>query len=99
LYIDPEWNVNEVTREERFAILEKFRKFDLTVKGLLGYDKAIVSSGGVDLDEVDLREMKSKLFDNLFFAGDILDFDRPSGGYSLQLCWTTGYIAGRASIQ
>lgn len=99
LSIGPDWNVNEVTREERFNILEKFRKFDLTVKGLLGYDKAIVSSGGVDLNEVDLREMKSKLYENLFFVGDILDFDRPSGGYSLQLCWTTGYIAGKSSIQ
>jgi predicted flavoprotein YhiN len=99
LGIDPDWNVNEITREERFSILEKFKKFDLTVKGLLGYDKAIVSSGGVDLVEVDMKEMKSKLFDNLFFAGDILDFDRPSGGYSLQLCWTTGYIAGKSSIQ
>ena len=99
LEIDPDWGVNEVTREERFSILEKFKKFDLTVSGLLGYDKAIVSSGGVSLDEVDLREMKSKLFDNLFFAGDILDFDRHSGGYSLQLCWTTGYIAGKSSIQ
>jgi len=99
LDVNPDWDINQIKREERFVILEKFKKFDLTVKSLLGYDKAIVSSGGVDLNEVDFKEMKSKLFNNLFFVGDILDFDRTSGGYSLQLCWTTGYIAGRSSIQ
>ena len=97
LNISPEFGINEITREERFCIIEKFRKFELTVSGLLGYDKAIVSSGGIDLNEVVLKEMKSKLFNNLFIAGDILDFDRNSGGYSLQLCWTTGYIAGKNS--
>jgi predicted flavoprotein YhiN len=69
------------------------------VDSLLGYDKAIVSSGGVDLSEVDFKEMKSKLYDNLFLVGDILDFDRNSGGYSLQLCWTTGYIAGKSAAK
>ncbi len=99
LDIDKEWYTNEIKREERFAILEKFKKFELTVGGLLGYDKAIISSGGVDLNEIDFKEMKSKLFDNLFLIGDILDFDRPSGGYSLQLCWTTGYVSGKSSIK
>jgi predicted Rossmann fold flavoprotein len=99
LDIDENWDINEIRREERFAILEKFKKFDLVVKGLLGYDKAIISSGGVDLNEVDFKEMKSKLFDNLFLIGDILDFDRPSGGYSLQLCWTTGYVAGKSAVK
>ena len=97
LDIDENWDINEIRREERFAILEKFKKFELTVGGLLGYDKAIISSGGADLSEVDFKEMRSKLFDNLFLIGDILDFDRPSGGYSLQLCWTTGYVAGKSA--
>lgn len=95
LEIDPEWEINEIRREERLAIIEKFKKFELTVSGLLGFDKAIISSGGLDLTEVDFKTMGSKLYDNLYFAGDILDFDRPSGGFSLQLCWTTGYIAGK----
>ncbi len=95
LEIDLEWEINEIRREERFALIEKFKKFEMTVAGLLGYDKAIISSGGLNLDEVDFKTMGSKLYSNLYFAGDILDFDRPSGGFSLQLCWTTGYIAGK----
>lgn len=94
LEIDPEWEINEVKREERLALIEKFKKFEMKVGGLLGYDKAIISSGGLDLTEVDFKTMGSKIYKNLYFAGDILDFDRPSGGFSLQLCWTTGYIAG-----
>jgi predicted Rossmann fold flavoprotein len=98
LEIDPEWEVNEIRRDERLALVEKFKKFEMSVAGLLGFDKAIISSGGLDLNEVDFKTMGSKLYSNLYFAGDILDFDRPSGGFSLQLCWTTGFIAG-ASIK
>ena len=98
LEIDPEWEINEIKREERIALIEKFKKFEMSVSGLLGFDKAIISSGGLDLNEVDFKTMASKLYDNLYFAGDILDFDRPSGGFSLQLCWTTGYVAGKSVI-
>lgn len=97
--MDGEWFANEVRRAERMSILEKLKMFKLTADSLLGYDKAIVSSGGVDLSEVNFKEMKSKLYNNLFLVGDILDFDRSSGGYSLQLCWTTAYVAGKASAQ
>ena len=95
LEIDPEWEINEVKREERLSLIEKFKKFEMKVGGLLGFDQAIISSGGLDLNEIDFKTMGSKLYSNLYFAGDILDFDRPSGGFSLQLCWTTGYIAGK----
>ncbi len=95
LEIDGEIEMHSIFREERFSLIEKLKKFELTVGGLLGFDKAIISSGGLDLSEVDFKTMGSKLYNNLFFAGDILDFDRPSGGFSLQLCWTTGYIAGK----
>jgi len=94
--MNEEWFANEIKRAERIAIVEMLKKFQLKVDSLLGYDKAIVSSGGVDLNEVDFKEFKSKLYDNLFFVGDILDFDRSSGGYSLQLCWTSGYVAGKS---
>ena len=97
--MDGEWFANEIKRAERMAIVEMFKKFEFKVDSLLGYDKAIVSSGGVDLTEVDFKEMKSKLYENLFLVGDILDFDRSSGGYSLQLCWTSGYIAGKSSAK
>jgi len=97
LEINPDWEINEIKKEERIALVEKFKKFELKVAGLLGFDQAIISSGGLDLNEVDFKTMGSKLYDNLYFAGDILDFDRPSGGFSLQLCWTTGYLAGKSA--
>jgi predicted flavoprotein YhiN len=65
---------------------------------LLGVDKAIVTSGGVALSEVDFKTMQSRIYPNLYLVGDILDIDRPSGGYSLQLCWTTGFVAGTDSF-
>ncbi len=97
LEIDGEWMVNELLREMRFALIEKFKRFEMTVESLLGLDKAVVTSGGLDLSEVDFKNMCSTIFDNLYFAGDILDFDRPSGGFSLQICWTTGYVAGKSA--
>jgi hypothetical protein len=97
--MDSDWFVNEVRKAERLVIQEKFKKLDFNVAGLHGLDKAIVSSGGVDVKEVDFKTMQSKLYDNLYLVGDILDFDRNSGGYSLQLCWTTGYIAGKSVVK
>ncbi len=92
--IDPEKKVNKVSREERLALVKLLKDLRLTVTGLLGVEKAVVTSGGVSLSEVDFKTMQSKLFPNLYLIGDILNIDRPSGGYSLQLCWTTGYVAG-----
>jgi len=70
------------------------KEFELSVEGLVGFAKAIITSGGVDLKEVDPRTMKSKIIDNLYFAGEILDIDGPTGGYNLQVAWSTGYLAG-----
>jgi predicted Rossmann fold flavoprotein len=92
--IDGEKINNAVTREERMKLIETIKALAMQVSGLLGADKAIVSSGGVDLTEVDFKTMQSKIIPNLYLVGDILNIDRPSGGYSLQLCWTTGYVAG-----
>lgn len=96
--IDEEKTDNAVTREERMKLIEVIKGIPLEVKELLGSDKAIVSSGGVELSEVDFKTMQSKLFPNLYLVGDILNIDRPSGGYSLQLCWTTGFVAGSSLI-
>ena len=60
----------------------------------MGFDRAVVADGGIDLSEVDTKTMRSKKINNLFVIGDLLHINRPSGGYSLQLCWTTGYVAG-----
>ncbi len=92
--IDPDKISNSVTREERLSLIELIKNLKIEVEGLLGEDKAIVTSGGVVLEEVDFKTMSSKLFPNLYLIGDILNIDRPSGGYSLQLCWTTGFVAG-----
>lgn len=92
--INPEKPVHSVTRDERMALARLAKDFRMTVTGLLGVDKAIVTSGGVPLEEVDCKYMRSRKFANLYLVGDVLNIDRPSGGYSLQLCWTTGYVAG-----
>jgi hypothetical protein len=75
------------------------KSFPLTFDGLLGTDKAITTSGGVALEEVDFRTMRSHMFENLCLAGDILDFQRRSGGYSLQICWSSGWVAGTAAAE
>jgi predicted flavoprotein YhiN len=67
----------------------------MNVDHLLGPEKSIVTSGGVACEEVDFKTMRSRLFPNLLFAGDILNIERPSGGYSLQICWSTGTVAGK----
>jgi len=59
------------------------------------FDRAVVADGGVALSEIDTRTMRSKKIRNLFIIGDLLHITRPSGGYSLQLCWTTGFVAGK----
>ncbi len=92
--INPEKQCNSITREERMNLISAIKSIPIHVKKLLGSDKAIISSGGISLDEVDFKTMQSKLFPNLYLVGDILNIDRPSGGYSLQLCWTTGFVAG-----
>jgi len=92
--IEANKRINLITREERKRLIHFLKEFNLEVKGLAGYDKAIITSGGVDLSEVDPKTMKSKLIDNLYFAGEILNLDGPTGGYNLQSCWSTGYLAG-----
>ena len=94
--IDADITNSNVTREQRLKLIQILKNVPMNVKELLGTDKAIVTSGGVKLDEVDFKTMQSRLFPNLYLVGDILNIDRPSGGYSLQLCWTTGWVAGES---
>jgi predicted Rossmann fold flavoprotein len=79
----------------RRALVAAIKQFRFEVAHLLGPEHAIVTSGGVALPEVDFKTMESRLVPGLYIVGDVLNIDRPSGGYSLQLCWTTGYVAGR----
>ncbi|MFT5832119.1 MAG: putative Rossmann fold flavoprotein [Candidatus Paceibacteria bacterium] len=92
--IDDETKCHSVTRTERIKLGQYLKGIPLPVSGLLGRDKAVVSAGGVALNEVDFKTMESKILPGLFLVGDILNINRPSGGYSLQLCWTTGAVAG-----
>lgn len=96
--IDLDIPCNSVPKEQRKALVQLLKALPLHVSHLLGLDKAVITSGGVELTEVDFKTMQSKLFPNLYLVGDILNINRPSGGYSLQLCWTTGFIAGNSVL-
>lgn len=85
---------HSVTRVQRLTLAHLLKHVRVSVKSLLGLEKAIITSGGVALEEIDWKTMRSLKYDNLYVVGDLLDIDRPSGGYSLQLCWTTGFVAG-----
>lgn len=85
---------HSVTKEDRNLIADTMKAMPFTITGTMGLDWAVLSDGGVDLTEVETKSMSSRLHKNLFFVGDALHINRPSGGYSLQLCWTTGWVAG-----
>jgi hypothetical protein len=88
--------INNITKEERRDIIKLLKNIEVTVIDLLGFDLAMVTSGGVSLKEIDDKTMKSKIIDNLYFAGEIINIDGRSGGFNLQLCWSTGYLAGKS---
>ncbi len=92
--INPELFVHSIYKDQRIKIVRTMKNLTMSVSGLLGPEKAIITSGGVELKEIDFKTMQSKKYPNLYIVGDVLNIDRPSGGYSLQLCWTTGYVAG-----
>jgi predicted Rossmann fold flavoprotein len=92
--IDPRKKINVVTGAERKKLTLLLKELRLTFDGTAGYAQAVITSGGVNLKEVDSKTMRSRIVDNLFFAGEILDVDGPTGGYNLQICWSTGYAAG-----
>lgn len=92
--IDGETPCHSVKKEDRARLLVLLKAVPVTVTGLLGPDKAVVSAGGVSPTEIDFKTMQSRVIPGLYVVGDMIDIDRPSGGYSLQLCWTTGTIAG-----
>ncbi len=95
--IDFSKKVHSVTRDERKKIVNTLKALPVRITGLMGLDMAVSADGGVELSEVDTRTMRSKLVDNLYITGDLLHINKPSGGYSLQLCWTTGFVAGNSA--
>jgi hypothetical protein len=95
--IDGETANHSIRHEDRIKIIERMKAIPMDVKGLLGAHKAIVSSGGVALEEINFKTMQSRIMPQIYIIGDALNINRPSGGYSLQLCWTTGFVAGSSA--
>lgn len=92
--IEPERQINMITREERRRIAEQIKDFRLTLTGLRGYREAIITQGGINVKEINPSTMESKKVKNLYFAGEVLDLDGVTGGFNLQIAWSTGYLAG-----
>ena len=92
--IEPEKKVNEITKEERQRLVHLIKDFTMTLTGLRGYNEAIITKGGVSVKEIDPGTMESKIIKGLYFAGEVLDLDAVTGGYNLQIAWSTGYLAG-----
>ena len=93
--LDPAKKVNEVTRGEREQLVKGMKEFPLTINGLRDIQEAIITRGGVTVNEVDPSTMESKIVKNLYLAGEMLDLDALTGGYNLQIAWSTGYLAGQ----
>lgn len=94
--IEENKKINEITKEERKKLIKLLKEFELTFAELEGWNKAIVTTGGIDIKEIDPKTCKSKIIDNLYFAGEVLDIDGPTGGYNLQIAWSTGYLVGNS---
>ena len=92
--IAPEKKVNEITKAEREALIHLTKHFPLTATGLRDYNEAIITRGGVSVKEINPSTMESKLVSGLYFAGEVLDLDAVTGGFNLQIAWSTGYAAG-----
>jgi len=99
LAIDGETPGHSVRTAERARLLTCLQAVPLSVKGVGGADTAVASAGGVALTEIDWRTMASRCVARVYVVGDVLNINRPSGGYSLQLCWSTGYVAGQAAAK
>lgn len=97
--IEPDKQVNAVTKEERRRLAEVTKHFTLTLTGLRGFNEAIITQGGVTVKEVNPSTMESKKLPGLYFAGEVLDLDAVTGGYNLQIAWSTGVLAGRSAAE
>ena len=97
--IEEEKKVHEITKEERLNLLRLIKDFHITLTGLRGYNEAIITKGGISVKEIDPGTIESKLIKNLYFAGEVLDLDAVTGGYNLQIAWSTGYLAGISAGQ
>ena len=92
--IDNEKKVHDITKEERKRLVSVIKGLELNITGTTGYNEAVITSGGIDVDEINPSTMESKLIKNLYFAGEVLDCDAYTGEYNLQIAFSTGFTAG-----
>lgn len=96
--IDPEKKVNEISREERLAFVHLIKNLPLTITGTRSFTEAIITQGGIKVKEINPSTMESKKVSGLYFAGEVLDLDAVTGGFNLQIAWSTGYLAGASIV-
>ena len=97
--IAPEKRIHDITREERERFLSCMKELELTVTGLRGYNEAIITKGGVSVKEIDPSTMESKTVPGLYFIGEVLDLDAVTGGFNLQIAWSTAVAAANAATE
>ncbi len=97
--IEPEKKVNEITKEERRHLTEQLKNFPAHLTGLRDFNEAIITRGGVSVKEIHPSTMESKLVQGLYFAGELIDADALTGGFNLQIAWSSGYLAGMSAAQ
>lgn len=97
--IDENKKVYEITKEERGAFLKVLKEFPLTLTGLRGYNEAIITQGGISVKDVNPSTMESKKVKGLYFSGEVMDLDALTGGFNLQIAWSTGYLAGMSAAE
>ena len=96
--IDPQKQVNTITKQERTRLIEVLKGFELEIKKFRPIEEAIITSGGIKINEINPKTMESKIIKNLYFAGEIIDVDSYTGGFNLQIAYSTGYVAGKTKI-
>ena len=97
--IDPRKKVNSITKGERSLILQKLKSFNIPLYKFRPIEEAIITSGGVDVKEIDPKTLESKLCKGLYFAGEVIDVDAYTGGFNLQIAFSTGYLAGKTAAE
>ena len=98
-FLDEEKFINQISKEERRRLLHTLKNFTIPISGTRPLAEAIVTAGGVSVKEINPKTMESKLITGLYFAGEILDLDAVTGGYNLQIAWSTAYLAGRSAAE
>jgi predicted Rossmann fold flavoprotein len=94
--INEETPAHQFAKADRKILLRYLKEFPVAISALGGYNQAIITRGGINLKEINPRTMESTLVQGLFFTGEILDLEGPTGGYNLQVCWSTGIVAGES---